>query len=148
MEDQQKPKIKRIQNGAYIKDERAPTLAQKPRVPSIDISFLDLAKAAAATVGRVLHKNLEFQGAGFMISSRLFLTNNHVIYDSKDALASLVEFNHELNIMGHPKPVTRFTLAPNGFLLSSSRKDLDFTIVAIGNRVSGKSELLDFGYCP
>lgn len=148
MEDEQKPKIKRIQHVADMDNERATTLAQKPRAPSLDIGFLDLAMAAAATVGRVLHNNLEFRGAGFMISSRLFLTNNHVIYDSRDALASFVEFNHELNIMGRPKPVTRFTLAPNGFFMSSSREDLDFTIVAMGNRVSGKGELSDFGYCP
>jgi len=116
--------------------------------PSIDVCYLDIARAAASTVGRVLHNSSEFKGAGFMISNRLFLTNNHVIYNSAMATACLVEFNYELDVTGCPTAVTRFALAPNEFFVSNPREDLDFTIVAIGNRVSGKGELSDFGYCP
>jgi endonuclease G len=148
LEDEQKPKIKRIQHVADMSDERTTTLAQKLRTSSIDVCFLDLARAAASTVGRVLHNNSEFKGTGFMISNRLFLTNNHVIYNSARAMACVVEFNYELDVMGCPKAVTRFALAPNDFFVSNPREDLDFTIVAIGNRVSGKGELSDFGCCP
>jgi len=131
-----------------MNDERATTLAQKLRTPSLDVCSLDLARAAASTVGRVLHNNSEFKGTGFMISNRLFLTNNHVIYNSARAMACLVEFNYELDVMGCPKAVTRFALAPTDFFVSNPREDLDFTIVAIGDRVSGKGELSGFGYCP
>jgi endonuclease G len=148
VEDEQKPKIKRMQVVAGMNEERATKLAQQPRAPSLDVCFLDLARAAASSVGRVLHNNSEFKGAGFMISNRLFLTNNHVIHNSARAMACLVEFNYELGVMGCPKAVTRFALAPNDFFVSSPQEDLDFTIVAIGNRVSGKGELSDFGFCP
>src|SRR3990172_12041511 len=116
--------------------------------PSSDVCFLVFAKSAACTVGRVLHNKSEFKGSGFMVSSRLFLTNNHVIHNSARAMACLVEFNYELTVMGCPKRTTRFALAPDVFFMSSPQEDLDFTIVAIGNRVTGKNELSDFGYCP
>lgn len=120
---------------------------QKPGAPSLDICFLNLARTAAASVGRVLRNNLEFKGTGFMISNRLFLTNNHVIYNAEYARSCLVEFNNELSMNGCPKPVTRFALAPNDFFMSSPREELDFTIVKVGDRVSGTGKLSDFGYC-
>ena len=116
-------------------------------MPSLDVFFLDLARTAANSVGRVLRSNLEFKGTGFMISNRLFLTNNHVIYNYEDAKSSLVEFDHELNISGAPKPVTKFALAPNELFLSSPREELDFTIVKVGKQVFGTGKLSDFGYC-
>ena len=127
--------------------EQAITSEQKPSAPSLDVCFLDLARTAANSVGRVLGNDLEFKGTGFMISNRLFLTNNHVICNREDAMSSLVEFNHELNISGCSEPVTTFALAPNEFFLSSSREELDFTIVKVGNRISGTGKLSDFGYC-
>jgi endonuclease G len=141
-------KTKRKQANSGEKKEPATRLAQRARALSLDVCFLDLARAAASTVGRVLHNTLGWQGTGFMISDRLFVTNNHVIRDSPKAEEFFVEFNYELDVMKVPKPVTRFALAPNDFFMSSPKEDLDFTIVALGSRVFGKGKLSDFGFCP
>jgi endonuclease G len=56
----------------------------------VGVSFLELAAAAAATVGRVVHQDLQALGSGFMISNKLFLTNNHVIQSKEQAKQLLV----------------------------------------------------------
>ena len=83
-----------------------------------------------------------------MVSDRLFLTNNHVIPSKKDAKQSFVEFNYEMDINGHPKAITRFALEPDEFFINNPTDELDFTLVAIGKRVSGATSQQDFGYCP
>jgi endonuclease G len=118
-----------------------------PNLSFLDIYFLDLARAASAAVGRVIRYD-SMKGNGFMISDKLFLTNNHIIHDSEVARRSIVEFSYELNQKRCPKPTTKFTFAPDEFLMSSPEKDLDFTIVAVGDRVSGESKICDFGFCP
>ncbi len=118
-----------------------------PNQSFLDICFLDLARAASAAVGRVVRHN-SVKGNGFMISDRLFLTNNHIIHDFEVARRSIVEFNYELDHQGSPKPTTKYTFSPDAFLMKSPEKELDFTIVAVGNNVSGIGELSDIGFCP
>ena len=115
---------------------------------TMDVSFLELAQAASSAVVRVLHNMRGWRGTGFMISDRLFMTNNHVIPDSTKAKEFFVEFNYELDPMNVPKAVTSFALSPNDFFISSPEDDLDFTILALGNRLVGKGKLSDFGFCP
>jgi endonuclease G len=76
------------------------------------------------------------------------LTNNHLIHNDEDAELSTVEFGYELDQESRPKPTTKFNFAPKEFLMKSPTEDLDFTIVAIGERISGKCKLSDFGFCP
>jgi len=140
-------KTKRIHAVAEIGKEK-PRLTQRAQPLSGGVHLLEIARLAAPSIGRVLSRILVFQGTGVMISDRLFLTNNHVIYDPEDAMTSLVEFNYELNRIRQPKPVTRFVLAPDNFFMSSPQEDLDFTVVAVGDRILGKRALSDFGYCP
>jgi len=75
---------------------------QGKTVDFVGTAFLDLARVAANAVGRVVYRNLQPQGSGFMISDRLFLTNNHVIDSTQTAGNCLVEFNYELDANGHP----------------------------------------------
>jgi len=121
---------------------------QGKTVDFVGVSFLELARGAESTVGRAVFRDLRPQGSGFMISERLFLTNNHVISSAAEAQRFLVEFDYELDIDQRPRPVTRFALAPELFFVTDSEDDLDFTVVALGERVSGTGELRDFGYCP
>jgi len=114
----------------------------------LGVAFLDLARTAASAVGRVIFRDLQPQGSGFMISDRLFLTNNHVISSTMDARRFLVEFDYELDVDGRAKAMTRFELAPDDFFVTNAEDDLDFTVVALGERVSGTGLLPDFGYCP
>jgi endonuclease G len=113
----------------------------------LDLNFLDLAKAAAATVGRIIRYD-SIKGNGFMISDKLFLTNQHLIRNFEAAQNSLVEFNYELDLKSKPKSTTKFTFSPQVFFMSCEEDELDFTIIAIGKRVLGKNKLSDFGFCP
>ncbi len=115
--------------------------------PFVDVCFLDAAKAAAATVGRVIRYG-SMKGNGFMISESLFLTNHHIIHDSEDAKRSIVEFDHELDNKQRPKNSIRFNFAPDQFLLRNPEENLDFTIVAVGGKGSGDRRISDFGFCP
>jgi hypothetical protein len=47
---------------------------QGETVDFVPICFLDLARAASRSVGRVVLPNGQAQGTGFMVSPRLFLT--------------------------------------------------------------------------
>lgn len=86
-------------------------------------------------------------GSGFMISPRLFITNQHVLPNAKAALGATITFDHELDEMGRPRPVTSFTLDPGTFALFSNEVELDYAVIAVGSRVSGPGTLDEFGYC-
>jgi endonuclease G len=116
------------------------------RMTSSEPSFSDLARAASATVGKIVDHGL-MKGNGFMISDRLFLTNNHIIPDPEAAAELAVEFGCEIDNK-LPKPTTKFEFAPDKFLMKSREEDLDFTIVAIGKCTTGRRRLSDFGFCP
>lgn len=134
-------------SGKEIRDIKTITEDKEPDF--VDIYFLEVARAAASTVGRVLNSAGDWWGTGFMISDTLFITNNHVIEDLSKANNFLVEFNYELDVLKVPKPITRFALDPKKFFMTSPWPGgLDFTIVAVGDRVLGKNKLSDFGYCP
>lgn len=87
-------------------------------------------------------------GSGFMISPRLFITNQHVIPNAKAAFGATITFDRELDEMGRPRPVTSFTLDPGTFALFSDEVNLDYAVIAVGNRLSGPGTLEEFGYCP
>src|SRR5262249_17501827 len=48
---------------------------------------------------------------------------------------------------GQPRATTRFALDPSRFFLTNDRDDLDFTVVAVSDRVAGAKDLADFGFC-
>jgi len=121
---------------------------QGKTVDFLGVAFLETARAAAASVGRVAFRDLRPQGSGLMVSDRLFLTNNHVIASPAQARQFVVQFNYELDPDGKARAVTQFELAPELFFFTSPEDVLDFTLVAVGGRIDGKSELGQFGYCP
>lgn len=114
----------------------------------LDISFIELARAAANPVARVIFGDRFPQGSGFMISDRLFLTNGHVVPNAGAAANFFAEFNFELDHLGRPKDVSVFYLDPDTLFFTSDETQLDFTVVAMGDRVLGTHDLADFGYCP
>ena len=114
----------------------------------VGVSFLDLARKAANAVGRVVFNDLAPIGSGFLISDRLFITNNHVIPDIASARKRLVEFSYELDPDGKPLEPTRFRFDPDTCFITNERDDLDFTIVAVGERLVGTRSLKEYGCCP
>jgi endonuclease G len=129
---------------ALVRAERI----QGKTVDFLGVAFLEVARAAAAAVGRVAFRDLQPQGSGLMVSDRLFLTNNHVISGPAEAKQFMVQFNYELDEEGQERPATQFELDPDTFFFTSPEDVLDFTLVAVGGRVSGTATLHDFGYCP
>jgi endonuclease G len=169
-EDNNERKIRRFQAASAVNSEQAKKLTeydetvlkslagerrlgaeriQGKTTDFVGVSFIELAKAASSTVARVIYRDSgDPVGSGFMISDGLFLTNNHVIPNIEDAKNSLIEFNYEMDYNERPKNSTCFSLNPDRLFLRSPVEDLDFTIVAVGPRVRGQSDLSDFGYCP
>jgi endonuclease G len=113
----------------------------------VSVAFLELGVRAARAVARV-RPNGETPASGVMISDRLFLTNNHTIQTAKKASVAEIEFAYELDTSNRPVQPTRFALAPSDFFLADEANDLDYTLVAVGPKVSGTGELRDFGWCP
>lgn len=123
-------------------------LIQGATIDFMGIHFLDLAKAASRSVGRVIFKDERPQGSGFMISPFLFITNNHVIPTKEDAKQFLLQFNYEQDYRLVKQESSLFELSPDLFFKTAPEDDLDFTVVAIGKKVSGKLDIGDFGYIP
>lgn len=134
----------RLKGDARLSAERI----QGKTADFVGVAFLDLARAAAAAVGRVVTTGLAPVGTGFLISDTLFVTNHHVIGSAEDAAGMQVQFNYEKDYDGGSRPSTIFRFAPEICFYTSAVDDLDFTVIAVGERVSGSARLSDFGYCP
>jgi endonuclease G len=119
-----------------------------PTIDFVDAVFLERGMYAARSVARVVTRDGQDIGTGFMISPRVFLTNNHVIPTDAAARDMLVEFDYERDVDGVMKPVVRFALAPATLFLTNPENDLDYTVVAVGEREAGTSLLSDYGHLP
>lgn len=87
-------------------------------------------------------------GTGFLISPSLFITNQHVINNEADARVGRIIFDDEYDETGQNRPTTIFALDPDTFFLASPETDLDFAVIAVGERLSGARSIAEFGYCP
>lgn len=114
----------------------------------VDYVFLERGMRAGRAVARVATRDGQGIGTGFMISPRLFITNNHVLPDANAARGFVIEFEFERDTRGGRKAVTRFALAPQLCFVTNHEDDLDYTIVAVGERLSGAGELAGYGHVP
>jgi endonuclease G len=113
----------------------------------VGIAFLQRGFRAARAVARVAFRDGRAQGSGVMISDRLFLTNNHVIPSADAASQFCIEFDYELDPADRPLGTSRFALTPADFFLTDGTDDLDYTLIAVGPRLSGPRELASYGWC-
>ena len=111
------------------------------------VSFFQRGRTAANAVARVAWNTNRPRGSGFMVSDRLFITNNHVIPNEDVARQLHVEFDYELDIHEVPINMTSFAFAPDVFFVTDGVEGLDFTLIAIGDRIQGSRDLAKFGYC-
>lgn len=116
----------------------------------VAVSFLARGLAAARAVGRIHIRNRSGQtigfGTGSLVSPDLLMTNNHVLAEAPEAETSQVEFDYQVDLDGRPAPSTFFRLAPDRFFLTDD--ELDYTLVAVGERVSGTRERAELGWSP
>lgn len=132
---------------------RTPPGAETARGPSIDFqscAFLvegaDVRRAIAfVEVNDARETN---QGSGFLISPTLFITNQHVVRDLDGARAAVLTFAKELDHNRRPLQTSVFLLDPDTFAEFSPEEELDFAVIAIGQRVSGPHQAQDLGFLP
>ncbi|MGL5003129.1 MAG: trypsin-like serine peptidase, partial [Casimicrobium sp.] len=86
-------------------------------------------------------------GSGFLVSPRLFMTNQHVVRDAITAQSASVTFDREMDETGRPRATTVFQFAPEICAIFSPEDQLDYALIAIGARISGEATLPDLGYC-
>ena len=127
--------------------ERGPEAIYGNTIDFLSVSFLERGAAAARAVARVAFQDGRPQGTGFMVSDRLFVTNNHVIRSPQAARQFCLEFDYELDSTRQPKAVSRYALDPDALFVSDSVNGLDYTLIAVGNKVSGSRSLDHFGWC-
>jgi V8-like Glu-specific endopeptidase len=112
----------------------------------IGIRFFDQGMNASRAVARVqVHdqqgRSLGY-GTGFLVSPRLFLTNNHVLDSVEAASASQAEFNFQENGAGAMQPSDVFAFTPAEFFLTD--KEHDYTLVSIIQ----DARLMNYGWLP
>jgi endonuclease G, mitochondrial len=112
----------------------------------VDVAFLERGAAAARSVCRIITSDGQGFGTAFLISPRLIITNNHVLGSAAAARRVMAEFDFERDVHGAPKSVTRFALDPNLAFFTNDQDNLDYTIIAVGPRISGSKTLPQFGY--
>lgn len=88
------------------------------------------------------------EGTGFLISPRLFLTNQHVIRDPRHARAADLLFDYEIDEHNMRRETTAYRLDPDRFWASSPEASLDYSLIALGARRQGGADPRALGYCP
>ena len=115
----------------------------------VDASFLSVGARAALAVGQILASGGRSPLATCcLISPDLILTNNHVLGDVASAREARVAFEYELDENAVPRMPTVFVLDPGRFFLTVGYQSLDFTLVALGRRLSGPRTPAQLGSLP
>lgn len=130
-----------------LKKKQAESL-QGDTMDFLPVSFIDTARAATRSVARITYLDRTPLGTGFLISPQLLLTNNHVLSNIIEARLACVEFDYEEDSQSRQRAVTRFKLNPDKLFLTDPKDDLDFALIAIGDRLDGGFSLADFGFLP
>ena len=115
----------------------------------LSMEFLEKALRVSRCVGRIvigLNGGQKGYGTGFLVSSRLIMTNHHVLPTQEIAANSSMEFDYQLNRNGQPLTVQRFDLDPDTFFLND--QSLDFALVAVKPTSNQGKALTDYGWCP
>lgn len=97
------------------------------------VTYLYQGAAVARSVGRVAIRSMSGRitgfGTGFMVSSQLLMTNNHVLYDRSVAQHSTIQFDYWEDPKGRAGEMEEYHFQPNLFFQTNS--ELDFTLVSV-----------------
>lgn len=132
-------------------------LANTPGAEAIQGSTNDLTGTRYLVLGSAIRRAIGYVdcvtptastiGSGFLISPRLFITNQHVIPDAQAAAFATITFDREISEGGRPRPTTSYLLDPDALALFSDEDHLDYAVIAVGGRQSGTATLAELGYC-
>jgi endonuclease G, mitochondrial len=112
----------------------------------LGVNFLARGRRAADAVARVAFRDGRPQGTGFLVAPGLFITNNHVVSSAVDAAQFCAEFDYETGPTGETLPVTRFSFDPARCFVFDRVDALDFTLIALGDRIYGDRALEEYGF--
>ena len=108
----------------------------------LNVNYLERGMIAADAVARVEVRDGESavigSATGFMISSRLLLTNHHVLPTADDAAQSWVHFRSEFDAVGRPLEPCVFALEPSTFFYCD--RDLDVSVVAVAEETPDRRQ--------
>ncbi|MCC7001566.1 MAG: DNA/RNA non-specific endonuclease [Gemmatimonadaceae bacterium] len=99
----------------------------------VDLNFLERGCFAARAVCRVILRDASRRqigvATGFMVSSRLLMTNHHVLPSASDAATALAQFDYTLDLNGVERRGPSFRVRPDEFYHADPA--LDFAVVAV-----------------
>ena len=137
----------RIARRAIVPDAQGAEKIWGDTVDFVNVCFLEKGARIARAVGRVSYRNQTPLGSGFLIGNGLFITNHHVIPQPGLIAQLALDFDYELDLVGNARGVTRFAIDPSVFVTDDdSQGGLDYTIIAVGERLSGTLPLETFGW--
>ena len=116
----------------------------------LGVRFFALGQRAGRAIARIDIRTPDGRsgsGTGSLVSSRLMLTNNHVLESPDWARGSSAVFDFEDDLENKPRATVVFQLDPDTFFFTD--KDFDFTLVAVKTTAlhTGTS-LSDYGFNP
>ncbi|MBB5233352.1 endonuclease [Deinococcus budaensis] len=110
----------------------------------VGVAYLDLARAAARAVGRIVLRDARGRAAGYgtgwLCSPRALLTNHHVLEGAEAARSAVIEFDYELRPDGTLRDRVTLGLDPAALFVTS--ETLDYSLVAVQGDTSA------FGWLP
>jgi endonuclease I/V8-like Glu-specific endopeptidase len=109
----------------------------------ISVTFLEMAATASRAVARIRIRTgnqTVGYGTGSLVGPRVLMTNNHVLDSAASARSSLAEFNYQDGI----RTPTVFELDPDSLFVTDPA--LDYTLVGVRERGTGRTELASFGF--
>lgn len=113
------------------------------------INYLARGLRASKAVGHIDVRNRNdssiADGTGFLISSRLLMTNAHVLLDEDEGNHSLVEFDYEDDVNSLPKEKKIFALRASEFFFRNEKFDVAIVAVALTD-IRGEISLDQYGY--
>ncbi|MCZ2259765.1 DNA/RNA non-specific endonuclease [Sporosarcina sp. G11-34] len=114
------------------------------------ISYLEAGLRAANSVCRIEIRDsigrVLGHATGFLVSTSLLLTNNHVLENCDTAQFSVAQFNYEVGLDLKERPMKTFRLTPERLFITDQK--LDFTLVAIEEVSADGTNVSDFGFLP
>lgn len=115
---------------------------------SVYSNYVEILAEVKRKVCRIVMKKdgrINGYATGFLVSSRLLLTNWHVFNSADDARQSELQFEYEYDFAGSIKTPVSFGLKPELFFRSVQK--LDYCLLAVDSTdKTGKVPLDDFGY--
>lgn len=76
------------------------------------------------------------------------MTNHHVLSTPEECRKQVIQFNYQQDYRKKSLETSIFELDPFTYFYTNEEDDLDFTVVAVGKRLSGNHEISEYGFIP